>query len=451
MILGREDLKPFKAWFQKTLPLAYDDSLTYQELLYKLIAKINEVVESQNQTNENFDELYTLFIQLKEYVDNYFKNLDVQEEINNKLDEMAADGTLDKIINEQIFGELNDRITALENPSLEDSILTFNGFSFGMRILKAKQYISQGARFKLNNIPLGFTTDTGTSLSATLYQNLDMPIKEPVAVGTFDQYGYYLTNVNKASDVRISFRVGSPYPFDSLHNSGLLNLMVTGFKTEPPTTPQYGSGPLSSEALAVAKTYLQAREDGRRFTYAPNFIYYSSNAVNDSSGDACMECDTLVFMIMSGIPYDKSPYATTTPNYTYDFANLTINPNSYKWALNWKNDSAFGGRITNTSSMMWYGWNNKLVYVGEEQVQTGDIACFRRPTATTTDNIGHVGFIELVEENNKFVPYIYHVSTAEYSHGNILDYCTLEEFYNVSKGRYLPENTIFMRPNYTQQ
>lgn len=114
MILGREDLKPFKAWFQKTLPLAYDDSLTYQELLYKLIAKINEVVESQNQTNENFDELYALFIQLKEYVDNYFKNLDVQKEINNKLDKMAADGTLDKIINKQIFGELNDRIDKLE-------------------------------------------------------------------------------------------------------------------------------------------------------------------------------------------------------------------------------------------------------------------------------------------------------------------------------------------------
>ena len=114
MILGRENLKPFKAWFQKTLPLVYDDSLTYQELLYKLIAKINEVVESQNQTNENFDELYALFIQLKEYVDNYFKNLDVQEEINNKLDEMAKDGTLDKIINEQIFGELNDRIDKLE-------------------------------------------------------------------------------------------------------------------------------------------------------------------------------------------------------------------------------------------------------------------------------------------------------------------------------------------------
>lgn len=121
MILGREDLKPFKAWFQKTLPLVYDDSLTYQELLYKLIAKINEVVESQNQTNENFDELYALFVQLKDYVDNYFKNLDVQKEINNKLDEMAADGTLESIVakylkyqlvvNPEGYGAVGDGVT----------------------------------------------------------------------------------------------------------------------------------------------------------------------------------------------------------------------------------------------------------------------------------------------------------------------------------------------------
>ena len=47
---------------------------------------------------------------MQNYIDNYFKNLDVQTEINNKLDEMVTDGTLANIINEQIFNDLNEKI-----------------------------------------------------------------------------------------------------------------------------------------------------------------------------------------------------------------------------------------------------------------------------------------------------------------------------------------------------
>lgn len=65
-------------------------------------------------------EIIELFIQLKglpvrmdeleKFVKNYFSNLDVQSEINKKLDDMNADGTLDRIINEEIFGELNNKL-----------------------------------------------------------------------------------------------------------------------------------------------------------------------------------------------------------------------------------------------------------------------------------------------------------------------------------------------------
>lgn len=43
------DLKPFRFWCQKILPLVYDDSMSYYEVLAKLTAKLNEVIETFNE------------------------------------------------------------------------------------------------------------------------------------------------------------------------------------------------------------------------------------------------------------------------------------------------------------------------------------------------------------------------------------------------------------------
>lgn len=81
----------FKRWVHKVLPAVYDESLSYYELLCKVIAKLNEVINQSNDVAEGLE-------QLKNYVDTYFDNLDIQEEINNKLDEMAESGELAEII-----------------------------------------------------------------------------------------------------------------------------------------------------------------------------------------------------------------------------------------------------------------------------------------------------------------------------------------------------------------
>lgn len=47
---------------------------------------------------------------LKKYVNQYFDDLNVQQQIDNKLDAMAADGTLAEIINQEIFADLNQDI-----------------------------------------------------------------------------------------------------------------------------------------------------------------------------------------------------------------------------------------------------------------------------------------------------------------------------------------------------
>ena len=105
------DLKPFRFWCQKVLPLVYDDSLSYYELLCK-------IVDYLNKTMEDVTYLHDEFVKLKDFVDNYFKNLDVQQEINKKLDEMATDGTLTAILWGKIgviipfyFGAKGDGIT----------------------------------------------------------------------------------------------------------------------------------------------------------------------------------------------------------------------------------------------------------------------------------------------------------------------------------------------------
>ena len=96
-----ETLKPFTRFCCTigNLPTSYMESLTYEEQLIWLCNYLeNVVIPTVNNNAEAVKELQDLYVVLKDYVDNYFKNLDVQEEINNKLDAMAQDGTLTEII-----------------------------------------------------------------------------------------------------------------------------------------------------------------------------------------------------------------------------------------------------------------------------------------------------------------------------------------------------------------
>lgn len=71
------------------------DALTNYELLSKVVEYLNKVIANENVQNQSILELYNSFNELKNYVD----NLDFQDEVNNKLDEMAIDGTLNSILN----------------------------------------------------------------------------------------------------------------------------------------------------------------------------------------------------------------------------------------------------------------------------------------------------------------------------------------------------------------
>ena len=93
----------FKSYIAKTIPLAFDESLSYYECLCALLDYLkNTVIPAINNNADALAELEQLFIELKNYVDNYFDNLDIQTEINNKLDEMAESGELAELISQYL-------------------------------------------------------------------------------------------------------------------------------------------------------------------------------------------------------------------------------------------------------------------------------------------------------------------------------------------------------------
>ena len=47
-MVGKE-VRPLRYWVQKVLPLVYDDSLSYYELLNKVVYKVNEITKSNNE------------------------------------------------------------------------------------------------------------------------------------------------------------------------------------------------------------------------------------------------------------------------------------------------------------------------------------------------------------------------------------------------------------------
>lgn len=103
-------LPPFKRFCVTigNLPSSYVDSMSYYECLMWLCKYFKDtVVPAVNENAESVNELI-----------NWFNNLDVQDEIDKKLDEMVESGELQKLLSEQynaLRQEVNSSIDNFEN------------------------------------------------------------------------------------------------------------------------------------------------------------------------------------------------------------------------------------------------------------------------------------------------------------------------------------------------
>ena len=86
-------------------------SLTQTEAIHKICEKINLLINHFNLLEYNTNE------SIKDFSDKveYYLNNGMVEEVCQKLDEFSEDGTLDTIINQQIFADINNQIKDIQN------------------------------------------------------------------------------------------------------------------------------------------------------------------------------------------------------------------------------------------------------------------------------------------------------------------------------------------------
>ena len=185
-----QTLQPFRYWCQKVLPLVYDDSLSYYELLCKVVDYLNKTMEDVETLHGDVTNLHKAYVQLQEYVNNYFSSLDVQKEINNKLDSMVQSGELLNIITPTITSNvtswLTGHITNPSNPPIDKSLLVGNAAAdsktvgdliFGLNIKNVSAFgaVAMGQRtiiqhFKVQSIITQSTVLFWTAEKLTTFQ-----------------------------------------------------------------------------------------------------------------------------------------------------------------------------------------------------------------------------------------------------------------------------------------
>ena len=120
-----------------TTPYVYDNNISLLELVRRLYKFVNELATCVQELDKEFTDL-------KDYVNNYFDNLDISSEIKTVLNEMIDDGTLANIINDELLGNINNEITSI-NEALATVNSTLNSHATELT------YLTYRDRFQVAN------------------------------------------------------------------------------------------------------------------------------------------------------------------------------------------------------------------------------------------------------------------------------------------------------------
>lgn len=175
-------LKPFRFWCQKVLPLVYDDSLSYYEVLCKLTKYINELIENMKAISEAFDVIQDEFDEIREefdYIKTFFDGIkELVDGFNERLTSFEGDFEEFKEWTVERCSELNDYIRLVEEAfnnrlvALEEQDVAFSeALTRTVDQIRALGFRIDDVNTRIDNLPSLNVDDTLSSTSENPVQN----------------------------------------------------------------------------------------------------------------------------------------------------------------------------------------------------------------------------------------------------------------------------------------
>ena len=272
-----------------------------------------------------------------------------------------------------------------------------------------------------------FTRDTDVSGIASIrfYLPYPYPLQYATLVGAGDRVGAYVSSVNTESStsnsVGMYFRI---FVTDVPNDSIRMRFTLTGKVATPSTSaPTYNSS-LGNSIINTAKSYVDNAEKidgtgGRAYTYAVNWMYKPANSsrteLNDANGKGRIECDTYVGLVLRGIPYASSPYATqATTIRTFDYNTLTpswVGSTASVMASN----KYYNRDLVYASDIAWAMWYKNCTFSSLSQVNKGDLVFWSHPYDETKNFFEHITHVGIMDKDNNDNYYVYEVTTEQRS------------------------------------
>ena len=154
------------------IPYDFNGTLSLENKFVVLFKTVKEMFEAQNELVKSYKALY-------DFINQYFTNLDVQTEVNKKIEEMKNSGELLNLLKPTVSNDVStwlaSNITNPSNPPIDKSLTVENAAAdskvVGERLLK--DGLSYSKQFSKNVNYKGSSSGTSTDANGTSFISFD--------------------------------------------------------------------------------------------------------------------------------------------------------------------------------------------------------------------------------------------------------------------------------------